>query len=473
VISRRAKGLSLLQSWILLTWELLLFGLLIVIGVEWLNKLSYQQTQYGIYFLGILLAHLLRLGMQSQDSIDERLPGQKWMRALTKGNQDSLVLIGVLFALAFVTKDKGISRLFLGSYFLALWCSLIFLHRFLPDWLGKMLFGPAHRLPTLLIGGESSLRKIGDFLDTLPGQGFEITGRISLVEESRSKNPGKIPLLGSVKDLNSILSDYKTEQVIIVENGKNREWFRSVLDCCDQHGCHVMVYHYWQDWFDQPLTLNRFGLHTVFTLLDEPLQDPVNRILKRLLDLSIAIPVVLLILPPLCIWVAIVQSIQAPGPLLFIQKRSGLQRTPFNIYKFRSMTVQAPDADQGKQATVGDARLYRFGAFLRRSSLDEIPQFLNVLKGEMSVVGPRPHLIEHDALFAATINTYRIRHYVKPGITGLAQINGCRGEIKNPHHIQARVRHDLAYIHAWSLLLDLEIILKTIREVIRPSDRAY
>jgi len=154
-------------------------------------------------------------------------------------------------------------------------------------------------------------------------------------------------------------------------------------------------------------------------------------------------------------------KLSSPGPALFKQRRYGLDGRQIVVYKFRSMNV-IEDGDLIRQASPGDPRVTRFGAFLRASSLDELPQFINVLQGRMSVVGPRPHAIAHNEMYRKVIRGYMIRHKVKPGITGLAQVNGLRGETSSLDKMQMRIEYDLAYLRNWSLLLDLTIVLRTI-----------
>jgi lipopolysaccharide/colanic/teichoic acid biosynthesis glycosyltransferase len=203
----------------------------------------------------------------------------------------------------------------------------------------------------------------------------------------------------------------------------------------------------------------------------EPLEDPLNRASKRAMDIAVSLPVCLFILPSLCLLVWMMQKIQAPGPLFFNRPRGGFNRQPFNMFKFRSM--YAMDHDINKQATKGDSRIYPFGQFMRKTSLDEFPQFFNVLRGNMSIVGPRPHLPQHDDEFSKITRTYHGRSFVKPGITGLAQIRGYRGEITEPHKLHRRVYWDLYYVSRWSLWLDIRIIITTAWQVVFPPETAY
>jgi putative colanic acid biosynthesis UDP-glucose lipid carrier transferase len=193
-----------------------------------------------------------------------------------------------------------------------------------------------------------------------------------------------------------------------------------------------------------------------------------NRVVKRVSDFLLA-AFILALISPLMLLVAIGVKTSSPGPVLFRQRRYGLDGRKILVYKFRTMTV-AEDGDIVRQATQNDARVTRFGAFLRRTSLDELPQFINVLQGRMSVVGPRPHAVAHNELYRRLIRGYMIRHKVRPGITGLAQVNGFRGETETVEKMKGRIEQDLAYLRNWSLLLDLQIVLKTVVVVLRKQN---
>lgn len=190
-----------------------------------------------------------------------------------------------------------------------------------------------------------------------------------------------------------------------------------------------------------------------------PLVSPAHRFLKRVLDIIVSLPVVLGVLPALCLVVGLLHRLYSPGPLFFKQVRSGANGERFHIYKFRTMTVD--HGSETTQARPNDHRVFPGGALLRKLSIDEVPQFLNVLDGTMSVVGPRPHMPEHDALFALACHQYPLRQSVKPGVTGLAQVRGYRGPIDDDIEIRQRVTSDIEYCQNWSLGLDLGIIART------------
>ena len=209
----------------------------------------------------------------------------------------------------------------------------------------------------------------------------------------------------------------------------------------------------------------------LLTIRREPLQSLYNRFLKRAFDIVFSLGVLLTIFPILYIVVGTLIKLSSPGPILFRQKRTGLYGRDFECYKFRTMRVNA-EADT-RQAVKDDPRKTRIGDFLRRTSLDEFPQFINVLLGDMSVVGPRPHMLRHTEQYSALIDKYMVRHLVKPGITGWAQVTGYRGETRTLEQMEGRVKRDVWYIENWSFFLDLKIIVVTLLNVFHGEQNAY
>lgn len=197
----------------------------------------------------------------------------------------------------------------------------------------------------------------------------------------------------------------------------------------------------------------------VVPLFDTPLNG-INMVFKRIEDVVVSSIILLLISPVLCI-IAVIVKVTSPGPVIFRQIRYGMDGKPIRVWKFRSMTVMENDT-KVIQATKNDVRVTKVGKFLRRTSLDELPQFFNVLFGQMSVVGPRPHAVSHNEQYRSLIQGYMLRHKVKPGITGLAQINGWRGETDTLEKMEKRIEYDLMYIRSWSVWLDLKIIFLTV-----------
>jgi Undecaprenyl-phosphate glucose phosphotransferase len=208
----------------------------------------------------------------------------------------------------------------------------------------------------------------------------------------------------------------------------------------------------------------------IITLRKEPLDQINSRLKKRVFDIIFSSLVILLILSWLTPILAILIKIESRGPVFYMQKRSGRDNTPFWCLKFRSMHI---NNEEMRQATKGDPRITKIGAFMRRTSLDELPQFFNVFAGNMSVTGPRPHMLAHTRQYSTVIDKFMVRHLLKPGITGWAQVNGYRGETEVPGQMQKRVEHDLWYMENWSLMLDVKIIFLTIISMFKGDKNAY
>ncbi len=208
------------------------------------------------------------------------------------------------------------------------------------------------------------------------------------------------------------------------------------------------------------MELSHLGNTMLLSVRNEPLEDPVNRGVKRLFDISVSGLFLLTVFPVMYIIVGIIIKIQSPGPILFRQKRNGLDGKEFYCLKFRSMHVNA-DCDR-IQATKDDPRKFKFGDFMRRTNIDEFPQFVNVFRGDMSLVGPRPHMLLHTQEYSRLIRHYMVRHLVKPGITGWAQVLGFRGETKTLEQMENRVKADIWYVENWSFGLDLRIMWRTV-----------
>ena len=245
---------------------------------------------------------------------------------------------------------------------------------------------------------------------------------------------------------------------------------RRIMNFCDKN---VIHFYYVPRQFGNyqlglmPETIGSFNLYTNHK---EPLLEIQNYTAKRTFDIVFSLIVMAVVLPFFPI-IALIIKIQSPGPLFFKQERTGADGKVFLCYKFRSMHVNA-NADE-QQATKNDPRKYPFGSFMRKTNIDELPQFYNVLKGDMSVVGPRPHMLKHTEMYSEIIDKYMVRHFCKPGITGLAQISGFRGETKEVWQMEERIKKDLWYIENWTFWLDIKIILRTAISIIIPDKNAY
>ncbi len=292
-------------------------------------------------------------------------------------------------------------------------------------------------------------------------------------EDSSGENGaiGSLPMLGRLAELEQFLAAPGVVELVIVEFPRGEATLRQYAQLCEAHGVRLLVVADLDQMFGHSVAVFEDQGMFFIGLREEPLEDPANRILKRCLDIGVSLPVVILILPPLMLAVWIFQRLQSPGPLFFWQSREGFHNELFNILKFRTMHVGTTPGDKLPRSRE-DPRLYPAGSFLRKTSLDEMPQFWNVLCGKMSVVGPRPHLKVYNDQYRKVFYRAYVRTYVKPGVTGLAQARGFRGDARTPEQVVQRMEADVQYLENWSFWLDCWLIFRTALQVIRPPKTA-
>jgi Undecaprenyl-phosphate glucose phosphotransferase len=295
--------------------------------------------------------------------------------------------------------------------------------------------------------------------------GYRFLGFFSDKQESLPK------LKGSVDEVIEFCKSNKVDEMYCSISDLNPEQLKSLTEFADNNLIRIKMIPDVRGFINRHLKIDFYEHVPVLTFRNIPLDDYANRFIKRIFDLLFSIIVIIFILSWLFPLVSLLIKLSSKGPVLFKQVRSGKNNNDFNCWKFRTMYVNK-DADD-KQASKTDARITRLGAFLRKTSIDEMPQFFNVLYGHMSVVGPRPHMTKHTEEYAIIVNKYMFRHFVKPGITGLAQVKGLRGETKSSLAMEHRIRLDMLYIENWSLILDLKIIVLTILNVFKGDDKAY
>lgn len=379
-------------------------------------------------------------------------------------------LMAVLFAVGFMLPGAELERGFIAGFVLLAAGAMLMTNWLLPRVLATFLFR-ALETRTLIMAGTKDAVRLQNWLNQRHHLGQRPAGYVLPASAVVSTEH---PPLGALGDLRAILAAQRVNQVIIHAGQFTADEVSFIHAEAAQAACRVRHFLDLQATFGGEMQTMECSEGYAFAAeAGEPLDNPLNGLLKRLLDLAVALPVVCLVLPPLTLAVWLAQRRQSAGPVFYRQERSGLNGRRFHIFKYRSMHV-TPSTEVARQASRGDVRVFPFGRFLRASSLDEFPQFLNVLLGDMSVSGPRPHLLEHDRQFAAIVGTYYQRHFVKPGITGLAQSEGFRGEVLGrPELLRERITRDLRYVRMWSLELDLRIIAATAAQVVRPPREAY
>lgn len=281
-------------------------------------------------------------------------------------------------------------------------------------------------------------------------------------------------IIGNVEDAKQFSIDNNIDEIFCALPYKQEEKVRDLVEFGDNNLIRLKIVPDFSRFLTHQLfrvDIDHYGIFPVLTIRSEPLENYINRFIKRSFDFCFSALVFSLVLWWLIPLIALIVKLTSEGPVFFIQERSGLKNQVFRVYKFRTMHMN--DEANEKQAQKGDARITRIGSILRKTNLDEIPQFLNVFLGHMSVIGPRPHMLKHTEEYSQTIDKFMVRHLVKPGITGWAQVNGFRGEIKDHQDLENRVLADVWYIENWSLLLDLRIILLTVFNMIKGEEKAY
>lgn len=276
---------------------------------------------------------------------------------------------------------------------------------------------------------------------------------------------------GSVKDIMSYAIKNDVREIYSTLLPDDNQEVKALVNVADQHCLRIKFVPDFAHILQSPYHINYMNHFPVISLRDEPLEDTRNQLFKRLFDILFSATVLLFIMSWLFPLVAILIKLTSRGPVVFKQLRSGQDNKPFWCYKFRTMTVNKES--DSKQATVNDARVTALGRFLRKSSMDELPQFVNVLLGDMSIVGPRPHMLKHTEQYSAIISKFMVRHFVKPGITGWAQVKGFRGATETNDLMEKRVEHDIWYMEHWSIWLDVKIIFKTVFNVFKGEKMAF
>ena len=327
----------------------------------------------------------------------------------------------------------------------------------------------ANRNSAVVIGAGPLGVKVTQKITHLPAQGVDVDGYFDDRADDRVHAQAMPMRLGALRDAAPYIRAHGIKDVFITLPLGSQPRIVDLLE--DLQGTTASIY-FVPDVFGISIIQGRLldvnGMPVV-GICETPFTG-TNRLIKRISDIVLSV-LILLLISPLLLAVAIGVKLSSPGPIIFRQRRNGLDGDEIIVYKFRSMRAM----DNGsvvKQATKGDPRITPFGAFIRKTSLDELPQFINVLQGRMSIVGPRPHAVAHNEQYRQLIKAYMVRHKVKPGITGWAQVNGFRGETDTIDKMQSRVEYDLAYLRNWSLALDLQIILRTVKTVFS-DQKAY
>lgn len=325
----------------------------------------------------------------------------------------------------------------------------------------------------IIVGSGKAGGLYVDSLSKVSGEEYEIVGRVSdLADSSRDG----VKSLGTISELSKVLKKRDADEIIISLSDSESLKMADILRILSGYPIRVRIIPYYSKFVSHKYQISFFNNIPVVDVINDPLDELHWRIIKRIFDIVFSVLIILSVFVWLFPVIALLIKLDSKGPVFFKQERWGKRNKKFILFKFRSMIKNSKDVDKnGKfvQATKNDSRITRVGRFLRKSSIDELPQFFNVLIGDMSVVGPRPHAVPQNMESKDKIENYMLRHLVKPGITGWAQVSGFRGETRTDEQMKRRVELDMFYIENWSFFLDLKIIFMTIWKGLKGDPVAY
>ena len=374
-------------------------------------------------------------------------------------------LMAIIYELILQGKLLGLQA-FLTGFLYVIW------HLLMRQVIARIRRRGANTYPVVLVGTEPNMLSAFRAMTESDDTGYKVLGFFTATP---GDVPADVPDLGTPDEAFSYIeTNHATIKEVLcsLNPATETEYVQKLVATCENHMVRFKYVPGMEGYPKRKMTISQLGSVNVISLHDEPLNTPLAKFVKRSADVLFSGLFLVTLFPLVWLICAIGIKLSSPGPVFFKQKRTGYEGKEFWCYKFRSMHPSA-DADT-KQAVKDDSRVFPFGKFLRKSSIDELPQFINVFRGDMSIIGPRPHMIHHTDIYSELIGDYMIRHLAKPGITGWAQVNGCRGETKELSEMKDRVEKDIWYIEHWSVELDVSIFLQTVWQILRHEDeKAY
>ena len=313
----------------------------------------------------------------------------------------------------------------------------------------------------VIVGLNKKTDQLRKYFNDNPDYGYQLIKTFDLSKKDKI----------GINDVISFISENEIDEIYSSVAEMNNKELLSLIDYADNNLKILKFLPDNKEIYSKKLDFTYYGYLPILSLRSIPIDEPINLFIKRSFDIFFSLLVIIGILSWLTPLIGFLIKLESKGPVFFKQKRNGLDYKEFYCYKFRSMKPN-PEAHL-HQIRKGDPRVTRIGKFIRKTSIDELPQFINVLKGDMSVVGPRPHMVSHTHMYAEKIDKFMVRHFIKPGITGLAQVSGFRGEVEDDDFIKNRVKYDIYYLENWSIIMDIRIVIKTVFDALRGDDKAY
>jgi len=368
----------------------------------------------------------------------------------------------------FFSRELEISRLFIVSTIGSFGVGLL-INRFIYLGLNGYLKKSNYLIKKVLIlGYNETAKKLAKYFEE-DSLNTQLIGYIE--NEENIHELSNYPILAEINDTLKVAKESNVNEIFSTITPEQNKDIYNLMYQSEKECIRFKIVPNLSVFITREVHIEYFGQLPILSLRSEPLDDVGNRIKKRVLDIIVSLFVLVFILSWLVPVLGILIFIESGFPIFFKQLRTGKDKKPFYCLKFRSMKSNK-DA-HSKQATQNDERITKIGKLIRKTSLDEFPQFINVLRGEMSLVGPRPHMVKHTSDYSKLVDDYMVRQFIKPGITGWAQINGYRGEITNPEQIESRVNKDLWYLENWTLWLDIQILFLTLYQMFKGDKNAY
>lgn len=367
----------------------------------------------------------------------------------------------VIFALAFFYADETSFKtllIFLSISFIAILFIKFSIYFFLQKY--RVIFGGNHRR-VVLFGNKTSISPLQEFFTENPDYGYELT---YVFEFEKIKT-------AQIQEMFDFVLSRNVDEMYCSIIGLSQDQMNKIIDFADSNLKTLKFIPDGNQIFFRNFILEYYDYIPVIAIRNIRLDENLFKTLKRTFDIVFSIVIIVGVLSWVLPILGVLIKLESKGPILLRQKRNGLNNKEFNCYKFRSMETN--NETHLNQVSKNDPRVTKIGKIIRKTSIDELPQFYNVLIGDMSVVGPRPHIVSYNKEYALIVNKFMVRHFIKPGITGLAQTKGFRGEIESDYDIINRVKYDIFYIENWSILLDIKIILTTIYHIIKGDKKAY
>jgi putative colanic acid biosysnthesis UDP-glucose lipid carrier transferase len=451
--------------------DLATLNLTYLLSVLFIGSFRGVQFETDSLYIPLILNVVWYISARSMDLYDEFRSRDTWFEPI-RVLKGALVQMIALTVLLFLFREMAASRYFVLSYGVLLAIMIITQKLLLQTILIELRKRGRNVRRMLVVGAKSTGMNFTEMLSQNPHFGYNVLGFVD--DRPQPKLNGQY--LGKLSDLEMILERHPVDDVVVTLPSTASHKIREVIKTCDNMLTRVKILPDYYPFLSNKFSVATFGKFPIITVRDIELDEVHWRSLKRGFDATFSLFVFIFVFSWLWPLIALGIKLTSPGPIYFKQERWGRNNQKMLCYKFRSMVPTCNEIDENgryAQATKNDPRITRFGRFLRKTNLDELPQFWNVLKGEMSIVGPRPHPTPLNIESKEKVDHYMLRHLVKPGITGWAQVNGYRGSTKNPEQMKKRVEHDIWYIENWSLWLDIQIIFMTIWRMIRGDENAY